>query len=445
MNSNLSREKTHVSSITSINTNSFQHVRPPAWFRYGVVAAATLILCSCRAAGPMHSTAANAHRPAPPISHPTEMAYVDDQAVQPASHVAATETASRSDVVTALYVADANAAPAFVEPAFHGAECPCPACQAPVVGPCGCEGCGFGPADEYLCDGGDFGLPAAVRRDWQMDGLEQEDTIAHYDTVDGRTIITPSNRVCIYAPRFGVVRRVVDLHEYARFDMAGGFEQQMLLARIDESEEVATSLNQLEPIINRAERPPSLLGERQQLGELAREDRLVEYDGALSLYADLSIIRAGTVSNDEAALVAEAVQAAITWSSDQAAQITLDSRRAQAEVSLKQPGVVYHQDQPNKPKLRLVKLASTGSARPGEEVEFTLRFDNIGNRVIGNVTIVDNLTTRLEYVPDSAKASVDANFTAIPNENGSMVIRWEITDPVEAGQGGILQFKCKVR
>jgi uncharacterized repeat protein (TIGR01451 family) len=204
-------------------------------------------------------------------------------------------------------------------------------------------------------------------------------------------------------------------------------------------------LNQLEPSINRAERPPSLLNERQQLGELAQEMQLVEFDGSLAPYADLSIIRAGTVSNNETALVAEAAQAAITWSSDQAAQITLDNRRAQAEVSLKQPGVVYHQDQPNKPKLRLVKLASTGSALPGEEVEFTLRFDNIGNRVIGNVTIIDNLTTRLEYVPGSAKASVDANFTAVPNANGSAVIRWEIIDPVEAGQGGILQFKCRVR
>jgi uncharacterized repeat protein (TIGR01451 family) len=126
-------------------------------------------------------------------------------------------------------------------------------------------------------------------------------------------------------------------------------------------------------------------------------------------------------------------------------QITIDNRRAQADIGLRQPGVVYHQDQPNKPKLRLVKLASTGSALPGEEVEFTLRFDNIGNRVMGNVTIVDNLTTRLDYVPKSAKSSVDADFTAVPNGNGSAVLRWEIKDPLEAGQGGILQFRCRVR
>ena len=66
----------------------------------------------------------------------------------------------------------------------------------------------IGPGDEYLCDGGDYGLPAAVRADWSVDGLEQEDAIAHYDTLDGRVVVTPSNRVCIYAPRFAAVRRV---------------------------------------------------------------------------------------------------------------------------------------------------------------------------------------------------------------------------------------------
>jgi len=90
-------------------------------------------------------------------------------------------------------------------------------------------------------------------------------------------------------------------------------------------------------------------------------------------------------------------------------------------------------------------MASCGSAQPGEIVEFTLRYDNIGNRVIGNVTLVDNLTTRLEYVPGSAKSDLADSFSAEPNDQGSVVLRWEIQDPLEAGKGGILQFKCKVR
>ena len=66
-----------------------------------------------------------------------------------------------------------------------------------------------GPSDEYLCDGGDYVTPAGVQADWTIQGLEQEDAISHYDTADGRVLVTPSNRVCIYAPRFAAVRRVV--------------------------------------------------------------------------------------------------------------------------------------------------------------------------------------------------------------------------------------------
>src|SRR5690606_23596303 len=123
-----------------------------------------------------------------------------------------------------------------------------------VPAPCshdGCACCNYGPvrgpSDEYLCDGGDHGLPAAVLKDWSVAGLEQEDTVAHYDTVDGRTIITPSNKVCIYAPRFAAVRKVVDLEAYARYDAVAGAKQRMIPVGANESEEVTTTAALLEP------------------------------------------------------------------------------------------------------------------------------------------------------------------------------------------------------
>ena len=67
------------------------------------------------------------------------------------------------------------------------------------------------PEDEYLRDGGDRRMPTGVGREWQVYGLEMEDTVAHYDTVDGRRIVEPSNEVYIYSPRFGAVRQVVGL------------------------------------------------------------------------------------------------------------------------------------------------------------------------------------------------------------------------------------------
>ena len=90
-------------------------------------------------------------------------------------------------------------------------------------------------------------------------------------------------------------------------------------------------------------------------------------------------------------------------------------------------------------------MASTPFAQPGDEVDFTIRFDNIGNQPIGNVTILDSLSTRLEYVPDSAQCSVDAQFSTQPNEGDSVVVRCEVTKPLEPGKGGILRFRCRVR
>lgn len=303
----------------------------------------------------------------------------------------------------------------------------------------------MGPRDEYLCDGGDQGLTVGVREDWTVDGLEQEDTVAHYDTVDGQTVVTPSNQVCIYAPRFGVVRRMIDLHEYKRSDQVEGLDAPLSLAKVDENEKAATSLNQTEPTIGRAEDPATLMRNRDQLGGLARALVIEEIDGSLAPYADLQVIHTGTVSNGEQALLARSSLAAISWTGDQSPHVSINDKQAVAAVRDSQPGIVYHLHDPKKPQLRLIKLASTGTAQPGDEVEFTLRFDNLGSQVMGNVTIMDNLTTRLEYVDGSAKSDLAADFSAELNSAGSMVLRWEITEPLEAGQGGILQFKCRVR
>ena len=322
----------------------------------------------------------------------------------------------------------------------NGQEC---YCQEACVCPDACPTAG--PPDEYLCDGGDQHLPAAVRKDWHIDGLEQEDTVAHYDTVDGRTVITPSNRVCIYAPRFASVRRVIDLRASVSVARLEGCTEQIALSKIDENEEAASSLALLEPTIHRTDNIPNQTRDRKHPGGLGRDQRLVEYFGIESPHVHLQMIRTGEVSLEERVAIGRLSLAAISWAGDQAVQVTLDSDQAVAFISEATPGTVYSLKEPNAPKLRLVKLASTDAALPGEEVEFTLRFDNVGNREIGNVTIVDNLTTRLEFVEGSDKSTVEADFSTSTNGRGSLILRWEIRDPVEPGKGGVLTFKCRVR
>ncbi|MCC6492503.1 MAG: DUF11 domain-containing protein [Pirellulales bacterium] len=400
----------------------------PAWFRFGVIAAAVLLMCSCRSSSGPKYRVATPNGAVIRGQSPDAVGSAPSSAVAPAAaHLPRIFAPRRMDQAACL--PDGS-------PAAPCAEAGCACCD---YGPI------RGPSDEYLCDGGDHGLPAAVLKDRTLAGLEQEDAVAHYDTVDGRTVITPSNKVCIYAPRFAAVRKVVDLRAYARYDAAGGTTQQLAPVRINESEEVTTTAALLEPGIHRERQPSSLLRERNQAGELDRDRRAAAIIGVLAPYANLEIVRTGQYVGQDRVELARSSLNAITWTSNQAAQVVFDNRRAQAEVSVQTPGTIYHLLTPNNPRLRLVKLASRGEALPGEEVEFTLRFDNVGDRVIGNVTIVDNLTTRLQYVADSQKSSLKANFSTRPNDGDSLVLRWEIREPVQPGQGGVLQFRARVR
>jgi uncharacterized repeat protein (TIGR01451 family) len=389
----------------------------PPWFRYGVVAVAVLVLCSCRSTAPQNRGA--------------------ERAILPSTAADAPKARFQSP----------DAAPAVLPAAMSG--CPYGGCPGAPCLDSGCTVCGQdglrGPRDEYLCDGGDLGAQAMMVRSGAIKGLDPEDAIAHYDTIDGRTIVTPSNKVCIYAPRFAAVRQVIDLRAFVDVDAAAGAHRPQGPMLSADKKRATPVLAEIEPNIHRVKEPPSLLRNRQQPGELERNRRVAQTLGSVAAYANLQTIRTGEVVGRDIVKLARASLAAIAWSGDQAAQVLIDNRQAITDVGVQTPGTIYLLVEPNNPKLRLIKLASTETAQPGDEVEFTLRFDNVGDRVIGNVTILDSLTTRLEYVEGSQKCSLDAEFEARDNDASSLKLRWQIAEPLPKGQGGVIQFRCRVR
>ena len=88
---------------------------------------------------------------------------------------------------------------------------------------------------------------------------------------------------------------------------------------------------------------------------------------------------------------------------------------------------------------------SGAAANPGDTVDFTIRFDNLGLQAIGSVVILDSLSTRLEFVSDSAQCSLEARVSTQPNEGDSLMVRCELLNPLKPGQGGVLRFQCRVR
>ncbi len=302
------------------------------------------------------------------------------------------------------------------------------------------------PADEYIRDGGDGGVPAAVGGRREVGGLEMEDTVAVCNTPDGKTLVEPSNEVHLYAPRFGAVRQVVGLAAYERRQNAGGVHLPERLEAPTVVQPVADAEQNVQAAGESAARPPVALRTRTGDGAMSTAIHPRAFQDAFKPYENLSVIRMGVLEGAEMPFLARASEAAIAWSHVQAVQIILDRSGAMAEVKYDKALSVYTvSSPPGEPKLRLVKVASTPFAAPGEEVRFTLRFDNVGNQPLEHVTIIDSLNTRLEYVGDSAQCSLEAEFSTRANEGGSVAMACELLEPLEPGEGGVLRFRCRVR
>jgi uncharacterized repeat protein (TIGR01451 family) len=301
------------------------------------------------------------------------------------------------------------------------------------------------PYDEYIFDGGDGEPHVEVRRDWSVNGLEMEDTIIHYDTRSGKTHVQASNRVPIYAPRFASVRKVYGLEQQEARETLSAVDRPQRLNSQDYRVAANTAVQPVQPVLQHGLRAPVNLRDRVRGIVIDNTKVLYGIESSLLPFEDLAIIRRGHYRTSEQAKLAERSQAAITWASDQAVQVVLDGQKANEAKGLSAAQETSVYELQDGTRVRIVKIASKSEALPGEEIDFTIRFDNVGDYRIGNVTVIDSLTTRLEYVPDSATCTLDAKFFTQQNEGESLVLRWEIIKPLEVGEGGIIRFKCRLR
>jgi|GEM_PF-977033 len=299
--------------------------------------------------------------------------------------------------------------------------------------------------DEYICDGGDANGPAFVKNDWTVRNLDPEDTIGHFDTKAGEVVVAPSNRVCVYAPRFAATRQVTSAFAEEQVD-------QLLVAAAGTKaylEEVDQPSVQLDAMISPKRtvllQPASTFRKRTAgiIGVQRKAVNILAYD--VSAHEDFRVMKLGIHKQSEKPRLTEYVAKAATWNKDTAVQVLIDEAIARTNVSLRGAETFFTIGDNGPAKLRVIKTASTADALPGEEVEFTLRFDNVGQQTIGNVTIIDNLTTRLEFVDDSDLCSVDSTFLVADNDAESLTLRWEIKEPIKPGFGGLIRFRCHVR
>ncbi|MDO5553164.1 MAG: hypothetical protein Q4G68_05335 [Planctomycetia bacterium] len=320
-------------------------------------------------------------------------------------------------------------------------ENPCPWCPGLALSrPDDC------PGSEYIADGGDARGEAYVTPDWNIHYLEQEDTIAHYDTLDGKILVEPSNRVCIYSPRFGSVRQVLGLAEN---------DQNVVLQMADLREAALTDrgeqaidvrMQEEKTNLTRAGVLPTGIDAKVSGHTTSGEQNVMENTLETRIGDMVALLKTGDLKEADTSFLMAGTTAAAAWSELQGVEVEIDNILTSSNVYHEgAETLTYVENGTKSQKLKLVKVASKEAAAPGELIEFTLRFENVGTETIGNVTLVDNLSARLSYVANSAKSSVKAEFLSKSNDQGSLVLRWEITDPLEPGQFGVVQFLCKVR
>jgi uncharacterized repeat protein (TIGR01451 family) len=302
------------------------------------------------------------------------------------------------------------------------------------------------PAEEYVRDGGIAGPAVRVTTDHEVRGLKMDDTIAHFDTLDGRTLVQPSNEVYLYAPRFAAVRQVVDVQIEQQDKRAAGVAKPEAAAAPATREKLAVGCQRIRSVNEIGDHPAELLRSRQPYGVVSTVLGPVGFENSYKAYENAAVIRQGVFIESERALVAKGVAAAVRWTQTQSVQIILEQQTAAAAVRDEKLQTTYTVDLPDAhPRLRLIKVASTSMAQPGEEVAFTIRFDNVGNQQIRHVTILDSLDSRLEFVRGSAQCSVDARFSTQANEGESVVLRCELAAPLARDHGGVLRFLCRMR
>jgi len=252
------------------------------------------------------------------------------------------------------------------------------------------------PEEECLQDGGDVGVPVGLDRAGNLHGLDPSDTVAVYSDSRGTKHVAVSNRLCICVPRFGVLRTLTTPTGYGASVAVGGANtvvvKGMLQARLPTIQTKQTVL--LDAVASRER--ASAIESQQGLVDV------IGIQGTARLIARLQ----------EQTVVGALVQTTPT--------------------------------PPDRP-LVLCKSADKQAAHIGDIVTFTLRFSNQGGQPINEVVVSDSLTTRLEYIPGTAKADRQAVFTMQENPAGSLVLRWEIGGALLPGHSGVVTFQARIR
>ena len=177
---------------------------------------------------------------------------------------------------------------------------------------------------------------------------------------------------------------------------------------------------------------------------------LVETAATVS-YADPSAFRiekfplmiARYVTNVDAPRLARKIDVPMAWTCVSGAQVTVNGEAA--DVLAVDHGVATLRiESPGRCELTLCKRAGSDSARPGEELDFTIFLLNSGDRPLTDITLADAVPGRLEVIDSSAVSNLPADISTAKGEDGSTFLTWAFKGTLEPGQSGFVRFRTIV-
>ncbi|MBT4010927.1 MAG: DUF11 domain-containing protein [Planctomycetaceae bacterium] len=302
------------------------------------------------------------------------------------------------------------------------------------------------PQDEYVYQGGDSRQQVNVAPDRSIHNLDEEDTIVHYHTRDGKIAIQPTNQIPIYAPRFSSVRHIGGASQYLYRDHASAVDNPLKIAAAQEN------LGS-EQVLQRIQAGRNISNRRTGLYRDESKARDVEYRTASLEGSQRQRPENGTllntrvrIQNSQEARLSKQNATAITATDEETVKVYVKDFMPYKVTGQNQMRSTFHYEiAEGKSRLEIKKTSSNLNALPGDELEFMIAFKNVGDQPVSNVTIVDHLSRRLVYIEDTQSCDVAGQFFVNDTVRESLILRWEITEPLAVGESGSITFRCHVR
>lgn len=302
--------------------------------------------------------------------------------------------------------------------------------------------------DEYIFDGGDRNAPSGFVAG-QRSGFDTEDTVAKFVDHTGDSRTSPSNRVAVYAPRFGSVRTVTSLVADTKVDKAAGARDAQSVGNIKTGnaaqenvhDTVLSGLESRNRVDGMASATPPMQARRTDSIE---EQRKVDEGHEGRQYSS-----SGAMQRNQAFVLQQQIQNAMAWTRDQYPVLTASTVTAsKIKATLKvQQTIGVEDERKTKGQIHVVKLADRDMAQSGDTITFTIRFQNTGDFDVYDVSIVDNLTPRLDYVPGTAKIDGDHPGEVVIEDNGegSKILTFNLDNALKGHDAGKITFEARVR